>query len=76
MIKNKMINVRLVEDDEVDVMNVKRAVKKNNSTNPLYLATNGLEALIMLRGEDDLKKVPGARLVYFARFKYAQNELN
>lgn len=37
-----MINVRLVEDDEVDVMNVKRAVKKNNSTNPLYLATNGL----------------------------------
>ena len=53
MIKNQMINIRLVEDDEVDVMNVKRAVKKNNSTSSLYLATNGLEALIMLRGEDD-----------------------
>ncbi len=76
MIKNKMINIRLVEDDEVDVMNVKRAVKKNNSTNPLYLATNVLEALIMLRSEDDLKKVPRARLVDFARFKYARNEWN
>ena len=30
MIKNQMINIRLVEDDEVDVMKVKRAVKKNN----------------------------------------------
>ena len=48
-----MINIRLVEDDEVDVMKVKRAVKKNNSANSLYLANNGLEALIMLRGEDD-----------------------
>ena len=53
MIKNQMINVRLVEDDEVNVMNVKRADKKNNCTNSLYLANNGLEALIMLRGEDD-----------------------
>jgi hypothetical protein len=61
MIKNKMINVRLVEDDEVDVMNVKREVKKNNSKNPLYLASNVLEALIMLRSEDDLKNVPGDR---------------
>ncbi len=61
MIRNQMINIRLVEDDEVDVMNVKRAVKKNNSTNPLYLATNVLEALIMLRSEDDLKNVPGDR---------------
>lgn len=46
-----MINILLVEDDEVDVMNVKRAFKKNNITNPLYIAGNGLEALKMLRGE-------------------------
>jgi len=45
-----MINILLVEDDEVDVMNVKRAFKKNNITNPLYIAANGLEALLMLRG--------------------------
>ena len=45
----KVINILLVEDDEVDVMNVKRAFKKNNITNPLYVASNGLEALKMLR---------------------------
>lgn len=44
------INILLVEDDEVDVLNVKRAFKKNNITNPLYIAGNGLEALEMLRG--------------------------
>jgi CheY-like chemotaxis protein len=41
-----------VEDDEVDVMNVQRAFKKNNITNPLYLAGNGLEGLEMLRNND------------------------
>ena len=48
----KMLNILLVEDDELDVMNVRRAFKKNNITNPLYVAGNGLEALDMLRGVD------------------------
>ena len=46
----KMLNILLVEDDELDVMNVRRAFKKNNILNPLYVAGNGLEALEMLRG--------------------------
>ena len=46
-----MLNILLIEDDEVDVMTVKRAFKKGNITNPLYVAGNGLEALHMLRGE-------------------------
>ena len=45
----KLVNILLVEDDEVDIMNVQRAFKKNNITNPLYIARNGLEALEMLR---------------------------
>jgi CheY-like chemotaxis protein len=45
-----MLNVLLVEDDEVDVMNVQRAFKKNNIANPLFVAGNGEEALRMLRG--------------------------
>jgi CheY-like chemotaxis protein len=49
----KMVNILLVEDDEVDVMNVKRAFKKNNVTNPLFICNNGLEALSFLRGERD-----------------------
>jgi CheY-like chemotaxis protein len=45
------LNILLVEDDELDVMNVQRAFKKNNIANPLYVAGNGLEALDMLRGK-------------------------
>lgn len=58
---NKMTNILLVEDDEVDVMNVKRAFKKNNITNPLYLANNGLEALSMLRGDGQPPSLPQQR---------------
>ncbi|MBF2084998.1 response regulator [Thermoleptolyngbya sp. C42_A2020_037] len=50
-VQERVINILLVEDDEADVMNVRRAFKKNNITNPLYVATNGIEALSMLRSE-------------------------
>jgi CheY-like chemotaxis protein len=47
----KVINILLVEDDEVDVMNVKRAFKKNHITNPLTVTHDGIEALEALRGK-------------------------
>ena len=50
--EERIINILLVEDDEVDVMNVKRAFKKYKITNPLHIAGNGLEALAMLRSQD------------------------
>ena len=53
-----MTNILLVEDDEVDVMNVKRAFKKNNITNPLYIANNGIDALVMLRGNGNSPLIP------------------
>jgi CheY-like chemotaxis protein len=60
--QDRIINVLLVEDDEVDVMNVKRAFRKNNITNPLYHASNGLEALAMLRGIDgEAVSIPSSR---------------
>ena len=43
------MTILLVEDDEVDIMNVKRAFKKNNISNPLVIAHNGIEALEVLR---------------------------
>lgn len=46
---DRMLNILLVEDDEVDVMNVRRAFERNNVSNPLFVAGNGLEALEMLR---------------------------
>jgi CheY-like chemotaxis protein len=51
-VSDKVLNILLVEDDDVDVMNVRRAFKKNNITNPLFVAGNGLEALAALRGTD------------------------
>jgi CheY-like chemotaxis protein len=60
MVSNeKALNILLVEDDQVDVMTVRRAFEKNRITNPLYIATNGLEALRMLR----LGEVPSGRRI-------------
>ena len=57
---NQPLNILLVEDDKVDVMNVKRAFEKNHITNPLFVAGDGLEALEKLRNGE----VPqGRRLV-------------
>ena len=56
----KVLNILVVDDDEVDVMNVRRAFKKSNIGNPLFVAGDGIEALELLRGG----KVPAAnRLV-------------
>jgi CheY-like chemotaxis protein len=48
----KMLNILLVEDDEVDVMNVRRAFERNRIANPLWHAGNGEEALAALRSGD------------------------
>ena len=45
----KSLHILLVEDDQIDQMNVKRAFERNKIMNPLYIAENGLEALEMLR---------------------------
>jgi len=49
MLEKKILHILLVEDDEVDVMNVRRSFDKNKITNPLYVAFNGIQALEMLR---------------------------
>ena len=54
-------NILLVEDDKVDVMNVQRSFKKANITNPLYIASNGIEALEILRDSSATVKMPRNR---------------
>ncbi len=56
-----MINILLVEDDEVDVMNVRRAFKKGHISNPLYVAGNGIEALEILRNDEHPAMFPSER---------------
>ena len=55
--KDSLVSILLVEDDLVDVMNIKRAFSKNNIQNPLSHANNGLEALNMLRGTEGHQKI-------------------
>ncbi len=55
----KVIHILLVEDDDIDIMNVKRAFKKNNVQNPLMVAEDGLKALEMLKAlKDNNQPVP------------------
>jgi CheY-like chemotaxis protein len=56
----QLLNILLVEDDEVDVMNVKRAFTRSHIMNPLFVAGDGLEALAKLRNGEVPK---GRRLV-------------
>jgi CheY-like chemotaxis protein len=51
VIEEKVLNILLVEDDQVDVMNVRRAFEKNRIANPLFVAGDGVEALEMLRDD-------------------------
>jgi CheY-like chemotaxis protein len=45
----RTLNLVLVEDDEIDVMNVRRALERAHVANPLFVAHNGLEGLQLLR---------------------------
>lgn len=60
---DRVINILLVEDDEVDVMNVRRAFKRGKVSNPLHVAGNGLEALSVLRNENGHDYPQGRRLI-------------
>jgi CheY-like chemotaxis protein len=51
------LNILLVDDDEVDVMTVKRAFAKGSIANQLFVATDGLEALELLRSD----RIPRSR---------------
>ncbi|MDC0721109.1 response regulator [Nannocystis bainbridge] len=46
---NRELHILLVDDDEVDVLTIKRAFQRNRLTNPIHVAHNGLEALERLR---------------------------
>jgi CheY-like chemotaxis protein len=45
----RTLHILLVDDDEVDVMTVRRAFERNHITNPLHTASDGLDALQKLR---------------------------
>jgi CheY-like chemotaxis protein len=60
---SKLLHILLVDDDDIDVMNVQRAFRKNNILNPLFVARDGIEALEVLRGEGPMPMPKERRLV-------------
>lgn len=56
---DKTLNVLLVEDDELDVMNVRRAFRKHEMDEHLWVAGDGIDALDQLRSG----KLPRERLL-------------
>jgi CheY-like chemotaxis protein len=60
----QLLNIMLVDDDDIDIMTLQRAFKRNNIQNPLSIAHNGLEALDLLRGTNGVEKVlPSPRII-------------
>ena len=50
-------SILLVEDDQMDVMNVQRELRRQNIDVSIVHARNGRDALKMLRGEGDEPKI-------------------
>lgn len=48
----KPVTILLVEDDEVDVQGIRRAFAKRKIGNPIVRASDGIEALEILRRDD------------------------
>ncbi len=63
MTTTQQLNILLVEDDEVDAINVQRALKQTNATVTLYRAANGIEALGMLRSNSQIVTENHGRLL-------------
>ena len=51
------ITILMIEDDEVDVMAFRRAISKAELPNQVFYASNGLEGLEYLRGEQGKPKI-------------------
>lgn len=55
--KNSTLRILLIEDDQIEVLKLKRAIKKLEMNHQLLEAQNGLEALELLRDTDDLPDI-------------------
>lgn len=56
-------SILLVEDDQMDVMNVQRELRRQNIDVPLVHARNGRDALKMLRGDGNEPKIAKPNVV-------------
>lgn len=57
IVQNRPITLVLVDDDDVDIMSIRRALSAKRIENPLVVAHDGIEALEHLRGENGRERV-------------------
>ncbi len=60
---NNTVNILLVEDDELDAESLQYSFKKKRIANPIQVACDGLEALEILRGENDHEQIPSPFMI-------------
>ena len=57
------VNILIVDDDDVCIMALKRAIKKMRLMNPVRVACDGVEALEILRGEGGHEKLQSPYII-------------
>ncbi len=57
------VNILIVDDDQVDVRGIQRGLTKQKISNPVFVASDGQEALDMLRGTNGRERVPHPYLI-------------
>ena len=66
--------ILLIDDDSVDIQSLQRGFQKNNMSNPLFIANDGIEALDKLRGTNGMEKIVPMHPHHSSRLKYAKDE--
>lgn len=61
--ESRTINILLVEDDVVDVKAFKRLLHKQNILNPVFYASDGIEALDFLRSDAEKLNISDSLIV-------------
>ncbi len=57
------ISILIVDDDEIDVRTLIRGLHKQHIPNPVFVASDGIEGLQMLRGTGGKEKLPQPCLI-------------
>ena len=63
MMTHQTVTFLVVEDDEIDIKALKRAFKELKLSNPIRFASDGIEALEILRGEGGNDKIEKPYLI-------------
>lgn len=61
--ETKTVTILVVEDDDLDFKAFQRALKNVRLANPVFRATDGIEALEMLRGENGRDKIDSPYMI-------------